>query len=234
MYVDKETHERAGLPGKPYGSKGGRGSKPRWTITYNLRDPSMLRGKKGFDRLIYACKNVFNQPMAWLFCDKMTKILSPDPLQQFFPTAFTSTPVISQDLAVVQPSLDVGPEILAENNREALEYFATETYEWLSLIRLASPRVRTQDSIDPYLSRYCVPGDTAKESTVCRISWEGFLSTEWLHGLLMDALAACPSGAWFSLSATCFSKGVPGTSDELTILRPPNAAGRYLMWEIKA
>ncbi|RGP60324.1 ribonuclease p/mrp protein subunit pop1 [Fusarium sporotrichioides] len=197
-------------------------------------DPSMLRGKKGFDRLIYACKNVFNQPMAWLFCDKMTKILSPDPLQQFFPTAFTSTPVISQDLAVVQPSLDVGPEILAENNREALEYFATETYEWLSLIRLASPRVRTQDSIDPYLSRYCVPGDTAKESTVCRISWEGFLSTEWLHGLLMDALAACPSGAWFSLSATCFSKGVPGTSDELTILRPPNAAGRYLMWEIKA
>ncbi|UZP35656.1 hypothetical protein NXS19_003472 [Fusarium pseudograminearum] len=46
MYVDKETHERAGIPGKPYGSKGGRGSKPRWTITYNLRDPSMLRGKR--------------------------------------------------------------------------------------------------------------------------------------------------------------------------------------------
>ncbi|QPC77276.1 hypothetical protein HYE68_008028 [Fusarium pseudograminearum] len=83
MYVDKETHERAGLPGKPYGSKGGRGSKPRWT-------------------------------------------LSPDPLQQFFPTAFTSTPIVSQNLAVVQPILDVDPEILAENNREALEYFATE------------------------------------------------------------------------------------------------------------
>ncbi|KAI6758924.1 hypothetical protein HG531_014064 [Fusarium graminearum] len=127
MYVDKETHERAGLPGKPYGPKGGRGSKPRWTITYNLRDPSMLRGKKGFDRLIYACKNVFNQPMTWLFCDKTPQILSPDPLQQFFPTTFTSTPIVSQNLAVVQPILDVDPEILAEDNREALEYFATES-----------------------------------------------------------------------------------------------------------
>ncbi|KAL6921649.1 hypothetical protein FSHL1_005618 [Fusarium sambucinum] len=234
MYVDKETHERAGLPGKPYGPKGGRGSKPRWTITYNLRDPSMLRGKKGFDRLIYACKNVFNQPMTWLFCDKTTQIPNPDPLQQFFPTTFTSTPITSQNLAVVQPSLDVDPEILAENNREALEYFATERYEWLSLIRLTSPRVGPQDNIDPYLSRYCVPGDTAKESTVCRITWEGFLPTRWLHSLLMDVLVACPSGAWFSLGATCFSKGVPGISDELTILRPPNAAGRYLMWEIKA
>lgn len=30
MFVDKETYERAGLVGKPYGAKGGRGSKPRW------------------------------------------------------------------------------------------------------------------------------------------------------------------------------------------------------------
>ncbi|RGP66245.1 ribonuclease p mrp subunit pop1 [Fusarium longipes] len=191
MFVDKETHERAGLPGKPCGPKGGRGSKPRWTV-------------------------------------------SPDPLQQFFPTAFTSTPTPSLDLAVVQPSLDVDPEVLAEDNREALEYFATESYEWLSLVRLASPRVSPQDSIDSYLSRYRVPGNSSKESNVCKISWEGFLSTQWLHSLLMDVLAACPSGAWFSLGATCFSKDMPGTSDELTILRPPNSAGRYLMWEVKA
>ena len=31
MFVDKETYERAGLPGKPYGPKGGRGTKPRWS-----------------------------------------------------------------------------------------------------------------------------------------------------------------------------------------------------------
>ncbi|KAJ4028518.1 hypothetical protein NW752_000779 [Fusarium irregulare] len=191
MFVDKETYERAGLPGKPYGPKGGRGTKPRWTP-------------------------------------------NPEPIQQFFPTAFTSTPIASQDLAVLQPNLDVDPEVLAENDREALEYFATESYEWLSLIRLASPRVKPRDSIDPYLSRYCVPGDKAQETKIRKISWEGFMSTQWLHGLLMDVLAVCPSGTWFSLGATCFSKSIPGTSDELTILRPPNEAGKYLMWEIKA
>ncbi|KAM0268662.1 hypothetical protein ACHAPA_004906 [Fusarium lateritium] len=31
MFVDKETFERAGLSGKPYGPKGGRASKPRWS-----------------------------------------------------------------------------------------------------------------------------------------------------------------------------------------------------------
>lgn len=31
MYMDKETYERAGLVGKPYGVKGKRGLKPRWS-----------------------------------------------------------------------------------------------------------------------------------------------------------------------------------------------------------
>lgn len=30
MYLDKETYERAGLVGQPYGAKGNRGLKPRW------------------------------------------------------------------------------------------------------------------------------------------------------------------------------------------------------------
>lgn len=30
MYLDKETYERAGLVGKPYGPKGSRGLKARW------------------------------------------------------------------------------------------------------------------------------------------------------------------------------------------------------------
>ncbi|KAF5695472.1 ribonuclease P MRP subunit POP1 [Fusarium denticulatum] len=234
MFVDKETYERAGLVGKPYGAKGGRGSKPRWMVTYNLRDPSMLRGHKGYDRLIYACKSVFTQPMTWLFCNSTAQIPNPDPLEKFSPTACTSTSSISQDIAVLQPSLDVDPEILSENDRESLEYFATEVYEWFSLIRLGSSRLEPRDSIDPYLSRYSVPGDDPKESKVCKLSWEGFMSAQWLRGLLMDVLVACPSRTWFSLSATSFSRSVSGNSDDLTILRPPSATGMYLMWEIKS
>lgn len=38
-------------------------------ISYNLREESMLHGRKRFDRLVYACKNVLNQPMKWLVCN---------------------------------------------------------------------------------------------------------------------------------------------------------------------
>lgn len=38
-------------------------------IELNLRLPSMLHGKKGFDRIEWAFKNVLNQSLAWLFCD---------------------------------------------------------------------------------------------------------------------------------------------------------------------
>lgn len=31
MFLDKETYERAGLVGKPYGVKGKRGLKPKWS-----------------------------------------------------------------------------------------------------------------------------------------------------------------------------------------------------------
>jgi hypothetical protein len=44
-------------------------------IELNLRLPSMLHGKKGFDRIVWAFKNVLNQSLAWLFCDLET---SPD------------------------------------------------------------------------------------------------------------------------------------------------------------
>lgn len=41
MYLDKETYERAGLTGRPHGSKGSRGVKPRWGMKSSARPPSI-------------------------------------------------------------------------------------------------------------------------------------------------------------------------------------------------
>jgi hypothetical protein len=38
-------------------------------VEINLRLPSMLHGKKGFDRIVYAFKNVLTKPVTWLFTD---------------------------------------------------------------------------------------------------------------------------------------------------------------------
>ncbi len=36
-------------------------------VEINLRLPSMLHGRKGFDRIVYAFKNVLTKPVTWLF-----------------------------------------------------------------------------------------------------------------------------------------------------------------------
>lgn len=68
LYLEREAYERAGLEGKTHGAKGGRGLRPRWIVELDLNPKAMWPGKSGFDRLIYACKNVFNTPRTWLFC----------------------------------------------------------------------------------------------------------------------------------------------------------------------
>lgn len=73
MFLDKETYERAGLVGKPHGAKGNRGLRPRWVVEFDLRSPSMLHGRPGFDRLVYACKNTLTEPLTWLFCNLSNK-----------------------------------------------------------------------------------------------------------------------------------------------------------------
>ncbi|PNH31439.1 hypothetical protein VD0002_g1223 [Verticillium dahliae] len=192
MYMDKETYERAGLVGKPYGVKGKRGLKPRWTP-------------------------------------------SPDPMEQLAPIKFTSRPGLVNGAHVVAPELNVPSEVLSEGDRPGLEDFASETYEWLSLVRLESPRVAVGDDINSYLSRYQVPNDsgTATRARVCKITWKGLLAADWVRQLLIDVLATVPSRAWISFSATSFSKGIVNESAEISFLRPSDAAGHYLMWEIQ-
>lgn len=113
-----------------------------------------------------------------------------------------------------------------------------ELYEWISLARLGSPRVQANDNIDPYLSRYQVPGTTEGETIpgdVCTISWRGFFSSSWVCHTLLDAMLAFPSSkSWFAMSAS----GIPGSKNfanegvECTVFRPEKAPGEFLLWAI--
>lgn len=158
---------------------------------------------------------------------------SSDPLREHFAARFTSSQTISRDIVARQAPLDIPADIVGSGDRASFEDASTECYEWLSLIRLGSPRVEAQDSIDPYLSRYQVPGEEGGEVTMCKLSWQGFMSSNWLHELLIEIIVAAPSASWFSLGATCFSRRVSGGADEVALLRPPRAEGKFLMWETK-
>ncbi|KAK4103471.1 hypothetical protein N658DRAFT_514325 [Parathielavia hyrcaniae] len=232
MFLDKEAYERAGLVGKPHGVKGKRGLNPRWIVEFDLTAHSMIPGKKGFDRLIYASKNALAEPVTWLFCSIAPTTPEPDPLARHFPTKYTSTPGILRDMHVVTPKLSPDVDSLSPSGRYDFEDFATGLYEWLSLVRLQSPRIQVGDKIDPYLSRYQVP-DAQTESKVCKISWQGFFASSWSRQTLVDIITTLPPKSWFSLSTTTFSKGLAGDNSECTILRMPSPTGEYLVWEVK-
>lgn len=212
----------------------------------------MLHGKKGFDRLLYACKNALSQPVTWLFCNLSTSGRipspepshsrfshlaepSPDPLQQYAPVKFTSDPGLIPSLYLQAPSLTIPSDVAASGDRTQLETLATDLYEWVSLVRLQSPRIRAGDSVDPYLSRYQIPEDhgSAVDATFGMIRWQGFLTSEWIRQLLVDLLTTLPSQSAFALSATSFAKGTVGDSSEVTFLRPQDAPDHYMLWEVR-
>lgn len=157
-----------------------------------------------------------------------------DPLAQHAPVRFTSDHGVVPNSQLKAPSLAI-PSDLVSGDRLRIEEFATETYEWLSLVRLQSPRVLAGDEINDYLSRYQVPNDEgdATEAAFSTVRWQGFLTSDWVRQLLLDILATLPSQMPFVLSATSFSKGTVGDSTEVTFLRPLNAPDQYFLWEVK-
>ncbi|KAL1879687.1 hypothetical protein VTK73DRAFT_6862 [Phialemonium thermophilum] len=235
LFLDKETYERAGLVGKPEGAKGNRGQRPRWVVEFDLRAQSMYPGKKGFDRLVYACKTVLKTPVTWLFCNVSTTSPTSDPLAPYFPITYTSRPAVTEGVRAILPALRPPTSIIASDQSDQYESFATELYEWFALIRLGSLRVESGDEIDPYLCRYKRPGEEnqLQEVELCRLSWEGFISPSWARNTLATLILSLHGRTWFSFSATTFSTGSKDGIQECSFVRPSNTPGEYLLWEIK-
>ena len=157
-------------------------------IEIELRKPSMLHGKKGFERLIYAAKNVLNQSMVWLFCD-LNSNKGPDgssAIGKHHPTIMEGNPTDSDFQHILIPPIsqvfsDFGAATGSDTvNTEA----AYEVTEWLGLVVLQSPRVLRGDNIDSYLSRYVVPEGSIQVSSVRIINWQGLISARWVTEML--------------------------------------------------
>ena len=180
-------------------------------IEINLRLPSMLHGKKGFERIVWAFKHVMNDAVAWLFYDlegeesstvleKSSKhshyplslceqikadyrgcVLAPSPLSKHHPITKTRQVIRDPTAEVFMPG---SFELATEAGTPAEigEDWAVEVDEWLSLISLQSPRIEQGDSIDPYLCRYPKPdADGATTARLVCLRWSGFIPGQWLR-----------------------------------------------------
>ncbi len=135
---------------------------------------------------------------------------NPDPLVALNATSYVLNPEIVRSIPVKIPPLKPTTVQTGPGNRDEFEEFAADVYEWFSLLRLGSPRLDPNGYIDPYLSRYQVPGTPQdwKDSKLARITWTGFLTPTWAKATLIDLITAIPSRTWCSLSSTTFSTGM--------------------------
>ena len=177
-------------------------------IELNLRLPSMLHGKKGFDRIVWAFKNVLNQSLAWLFCDLestpgnqgwflvpsegdggqiLTRVKDTKPIQKQNPQMINSEVLKSKLGQISTPPMQglVSNDMSEADMQESCGTFA----EWIAMVQLGSPRVSAEDDVDSYLSRYSVPGvDAPSTADLISLKWYGLIPAKWILQLLLSLL----------------------------------------------
>ncbi|KAJ5387999.1 hypothetical protein N7509_010540 [Penicillium cosmopolitanum] len=205
--LGKEIYERTGLNGKSIRSGGRKHEKERFLIELNLRLPSMLHGKKGFERIVWAFKNVLNQSLTWLFCDldPASQDDESKPIKGLHPQLLESAPAQAKLKDVLTPPLQ-------------------------ELVSSQMPEAEMQERcVDPYLSRYSVP-EFDKNDTVDLVSlkWRGFISSAWTMQLfltLMSSTAKLTSvepSSWFVISSSALDRQAVEGRDGFSIAVSPN------------
>jgi len=165
----------------------------------------MVRGKKGFQRIIWAFENVLSQSSTWLFYDLKGLNDGSGPIDGHQPKVREVKAVVS-NLGVAQVPLFTQPS--------GAEYYdnATGLLEWLTLALSGSTRVRCDDLTDSYLCRYRAPVDLNKageeldlrKEELVRFQWHGLVPPTFVQAVCVAALKAADAN-WFALSASAFS-----------------------------
>ena len=222
----KETYEKCGLQGKPIRSGGRKHIKARYEVEFDLRKPEIVKGKKGFERLLWAAREVLNSRLCWLMVELGSEKGSEERkmvLREWHPTWMEMKGSIEKREGMMVPE-----KLLRDTGRrgEVLEEEAFDIVEWLDLVALGSPRVDVGDKIDPYISRYSVPeAEEARNMDLVVVKWEGLLSSVWVTKLLIEIVKQsrkANSEEWVALSFTSHQTDAVGQIDGATVLLQPD------------
>lgn len=166
----------------------------------------MFPGKKPFDRLKWAFKNVLDASLAWLFYDLRSPLSINGEVQGALAAHAPTIQVVGLEPQPIPralcPTLQLTENTADEDEREE----AAELLEWLSLAMTSSPRVLKGDSVDPFLCRYR-PVDNATPVGLVHYRWHGFAPSAFVLKVLLAAMKTSSSAAdagWFALSGATF------------------------------
>lgn len=154
----------------------------RFVVEFDLRSAAMREGKKGFERLRLAAREVFGGRRAWL--GVVRGGAGREVFEGLAPEWRGGVALERGDGAWKVPvGLLTGREGLAD------EEDAWALVEWADLVALGSSRVMDGDLVDEFVSRYEVPGDADGATVVGGVTvlrWAGLLSNRWVLDLLME------------------------------------------------
>ncbi|KAG9598798.1 hypothetical protein KCU77_g1318, partial [Aureobasidium melanogenum] len=230
---DRALYERAGLTGTaipdPHARKHGTSG---FRIELNLRLPSMLAGKKGFERVLRAAETVFVGDISWLFYDVAAAGVTEDDAALGKEVEIKEVNAKTEDLEnIMVPNFpsDISKNADGEND-------LVELLEWISLAALSSPRIQQGDLVDEIISRYEVPAITSRPVTdelsngtttqnLTKTTFTGFLPASFLASTFGEALLQS-KGSWFAFL-------VQGFEDEKAYVVLKTQDDRALAWDIE-
>ncbi|KXS95613.1 hypothetical protein AC578_10384 [Pseudocercospora eumusae] len=201
LEIDKSTFERMGLEGRAVPSLGRKHVKQRYVVEMDLRDPRMVSGKKGFERVKWAFRNVLNETKTWVVVD----LKNPAGCGGGGVMAAAFAPSVRK----IEPKVERVRDALVPAWPEAVEgedyADVAELLEWIGLAMMISPRVEKDDDVDDYLCRYQVPtafGDTKTQDLV-RLRWRGLICPAFAQSVFLAGLKTA-GAEWLAMSAIAF------------------------------
>ncbi|KAG6096665.1 hypothetical protein E4U30_001349 [Claviceps sp. LM220 group G6] len=234
MHMDESTFERSGLFDNIGLVKGQR----MRIITLDLNSARRYCNGETHKHLKqYTCayKSITKKQLSWLLCDETGSTnLALDLGNDVNVLECTAELKMHQGTTCNPPMLDIGRLSFMDTGRLDTQEIGLCVYEWLSLLKLGSPRVQYGDDVDTFLSRYRVASKDREQVRICRISWVGLIGTTWFQNLVRDVMTANATEGWLSFSSNSFyDVSLSGTGSELVMLRPSTKEDQYLMWRLQ-
>ncbi|KAG6044035.1 hypothetical protein E4U39_003860 [Claviceps sp. Clav50 group G5] len=234
MHMDESTFERSGLSDNIGLVKGRR----MRIVTLDLNSARRYcngETHKHLEQYTCAYKSITKKQLSWLLCDETGSTnLALELGNDVNVLEYTAELEMHQGTTCNPPIFDIGPLSFMDTGRLDMQEIGLCVYEWLSLLRLESPRVQYGDDVDTFLSRYRVASRDREQVRVCRISWVGLIGTTWFQNLVRDVMTVNATEGWLSFSSNSFyDVSLSGIGSELVMLRPSTKEDQYLTWRLK-
>ena len=190
----RQVYERAGLVGVPIEDGGKKHQKMRWRVEVDLKSGSMRKGKKGFERLRWAAREVLSESKRWLFWSGNPSFGESvqegrEVLSRHSPKVFKLQPGVTKMEGVAVPKLDVQGNVLSGLYDQE---DASALLEWLDMLSLGSSRVKDGSDVNSHLCRYDVPdfGHGIEMRELVRTRWSGFITPMFVKDLFLEVWKA--------------------------------------------